>query len=246
LFAVSDKHFIGTPSGDTLKPVAGKSGTSGSTGDNAKPSAALLNTPAGIATDPKADRYFIADSLNHKVRLVEGDKISTAAGTTSGYSGDNGTATAAKLNNCTGVALDPWGNLYIADTGRLADLPHPCMWSGQQSVGPRKLASRVQHCCPFVASTGLNLDPLPPPQATTASAVWTAGLRSSPQWLATAQRASVATETSPRPRASAGPQASRWTSLATCTLLIPVRLLPGSQSGQQIKQRQAAGGCMTP
>ena len=42
--------------------------------------------------------------------------ITTIAGTgTAGYSGDNGAATSAKLNNPHGVALDSSGNVYIAD-----------------------------------------------------------------------------------------------------------------------------------
>jgi hypothetical protein len=139
LFAVSDKHFVGTPSGDTLKAVAGQSGKSGSTGDNAKASAALLNTPAGLAAATSANMYYIADSLNHKVRLVSesGNKISTVAGTTSGYSGDGGLGTAAKLNTCTDVALDPWGNLFIADTGGARPAQLPWQLHAQRADGPR-------------------------------------------------------------------------------------------------------------
>ena len=43
--------------------------------------------------------------------------ITTVAGNgTGGYSGDNGAATSAELHVPAGVALDPSGNLYIADT----------------------------------------------------------------------------------------------------------------------------------
>jgi hypothetical protein len=119
LFAIIDKNFVGTPSGQTLREVAGKSSNSGgATGDNGAATSALLKTPMGLAADPsKPDRFWIADSANHRVRRVDGGTITTAAGTISGYSGDGGLATAAKLSNCTAVAVDASGNLYIADTG---------------------------------------------------------------------------------------------------------------------------------
>ena len=150
LYALADKHFVGKPFGETLKEVAGKSGTSGSTGDNAKASAARLNTPAGIAADPKkAGRFWIADSLNNRVRLVDGEKISTAAGNgTAGFSGDGGPATSARLNNCSAVAVDPWGNLYIADTGRLAYLSMHVVWPAVgRPPGSVHVGCSRQHCC---------------------------------------------------------------------------------------------------
>ena len=61
---------------------------------------------------------YIADQYNHRIRKVTVSTgiISTIAGTgTSSYSGDNGAATSATLNNPYGVALDTSGNVYIAD-----------------------------------------------------------------------------------------------------------------------------------
>ena len=61
---------------------------------------------------------FIADQGNQRVRKVvlSTGVITTVAGNgTSGFSGDGGKATAAKLANPTGVAVDTAGHLFIAD-----------------------------------------------------------------------------------------------------------------------------------
>jgi sugar lactone lactonase YvrE len=77
-----------------------------------------------------AGDLFIADFFNHRVRKVTPDGlISTSAGsgpvdavTTTGYtpkngdfSGDSGPATDARLNGPVGLAMDPYGNLFIGD-----------------------------------------------------------------------------------------------------------------------------------
>ena len=50
-------------------------------------------------------------------RLLWYSDATTVAGNGGhGLSGDNNTATAAQLNNPMGVAVDPAGNIYIADT----------------------------------------------------------------------------------------------------------------------------------
>jgi sugar lactone lactonase YvrE len=100
-----------------LSALAGN-GAAGATGDGAAAINAELYAPYGTAADSAGDVY-IADTDNHRVRKVAADgTITTFAGTgTSGFSGDGGAATSAKLNYPGGVAVDSDGNVYIADTG---------------------------------------------------------------------------------------------------------------------------------
>ena len=63
-------------------------------------------------TQPFLDNLYIADCFNHRIRKVTASTaiISTIAGTgTAGFSGDNGQATSAQINEPTGVAVDATG-----------------------------------------------------------------------------------------------------------------------------------------
>src|SRR5271157_3422482 len=97
-----------------LTTVAG----SDQVGDGGQAVAAQLEQPEGIVVD-RAGNLYIADAANHRVRKVTpAGVISTVAGNGhQGFSGDNGPASAAQLNQPYGLALDVAGNLYIADYG---------------------------------------------------------------------------------------------------------------------------------
>ena len=77
---------------------------------------AALNAPNGIAVDQQGN-IFIADSQNHRIRKIDTRGIiTTVAGNGErGYSGDGGPAVEASLWKPEGVAVDAFGNLYIAD-----------------------------------------------------------------------------------------------------------------------------------
>jgi glucose/arabinose dehydrogenase len=74
-----------------------------------------LGEVAGVAID-SAGSLYIADSGNNRIRKVSNGVITTVAGNRTGaFSGDNGPATGADIDNPSGVAVDSAGNLYIAD-----------------------------------------------------------------------------------------------------------------------------------
>lgn len=77
---------------------------------------ALFNGPRGIALLPNGDGY-LADTGNHLIRKVADDTVTTFAGTAEAAGESNGTGTAASFESPEGLALDPLGNLYVADTG---------------------------------------------------------------------------------------------------------------------------------
>jgi sugar lactone lactonase YvrE len=102
-----------------LKTVAGN-GTPGFAGDGGPATAALLNSPAGMALTTSGAALYIADQLNHRIRKIDiaTGVISTVAGNgIVGFSGDGGAGVSAQLSSPSDVALDLSGNLYIADTG---------------------------------------------------------------------------------------------------------------------------------
>jgi|GEM_PF-1818677 len=81
---------------------------------------AILTTasqPQGITLDGNGNVYF-SDTGNSVIRKLDtsGNLTIVAGIGTAGFSGDGGSALAANLNTPAGVAVDPAGNLYIADT----------------------------------------------------------------------------------------------------------------------------------
>ena len=98
-----------------ITTIAG-TGTQGFSGDSGPATAAQLDSPQGLALTPTA--LYIADTHNHRIRKLDlaTNLLTTIAGSTPGFSGDSGPATAAQLNLPTALTLDASQNLYIADT----------------------------------------------------------------------------------------------------------------------------------
>ncbi|MBF6340685.1 hypothetical protein IU450_33045 [Nocardia abscessus] len=96
--------------------TVGGTGDFGSDGDTGPAVAATLSGPKDVAVEPSGNLY-IADTNNSRIRRVDPRGIiTTVAGSgVSGYSGDGGDATAARMNGPSGVAVHPSGGVLIAD-----------------------------------------------------------------------------------------------------------------------------------
>jgi len=100
-------------SAGVITTVAG--GGSSYPGDNGPATGAALTDPSGVAVDASGNLY-IADTGDYLIRQVSGGVITTVAGNGNCcFSGDNGPATGASLDQPSGVAVDSAGNLYIPD-----------------------------------------------------------------------------------------------------------------------------------
>lgn len=91
-------------------------GSQGFAGDGGAPNKVQMSLPTGVVVDSSGNLYF-ADSLNNRIRKLSGGNVSTYAGNGAfSRSGDGGAADSAQLNTPLGVAVDSFGNSYIADT----------------------------------------------------------------------------------------------------------------------------------
>jgi hypothetical protein len=124
----------------TITTVAG-TGSAGLSGDGGPATLAELNGPSRVAVEPGGG-FVIADRLNHRLRRVAPDgTITTVAGTTQGFSGDNGPAVDAQLDTPLGTAVTASGDYLIADTTnervRLVDATPPApVLTGSSPTSP--------------------------------------------------------------------------------------------------------------
>jgi len=111
-----------------MSTVVNTAGTAGFSGDGGAAAGAQLDLPVSIWVDSTGN-YFVADSGNARIRVVNNQASAiTVGGTTiqptdiatiagGGNGGDGGVATSARLALPWAVAEDTAGNLYIADQG---------------------------------------------------------------------------------------------------------------------------------
>lgn len=101
-----------------IQTIAGNNG-SGFAGDGGPAAASRLNGPTALAVDAQGNLY-IADTGNNRIRKVTPAKASVVAtsyqGGTIGTIAEGGTGPLA-LSSPQYVAVDPAGDVFIADTG---------------------------------------------------------------------------------------------------------------------------------
>lgn len=104
-------RIVDTQGRSTL--LAGQAGVSGYADGAA--ATARFRKPAGLVVASDG-MVFVADSGNHVVRRIANGSVSTLAGDGERGSRD-GSGSAARFNEPTGLALAPDGSLYVADFG---------------------------------------------------------------------------------------------------------------------------------
>ena len=114
-YVVSGNDIRRIASNGIIATVAGN-GSPGFSGDGGPAILAQLNFPSSIALDTSGNLY-IADLDNNRIRKVNSvGAISTIAGDGSyGYAGDGGLASSARFRGVMSLAIDAFGDLFIAD-----------------------------------------------------------------------------------------------------------------------------------
>jgi sugar lactone lactonase YvrE len=118
-FAETANHVVRRIDTAGVLTIIAGTGTQGFSGDSGLASAALLDSPTGLAISATGT-LFLADTHNQRIRRIDAATgiITTIAGTgIAGYAGDGALATAATLNLPGPIALDAAGNIFFADTG---------------------------------------------------------------------------------------------------------------------------------
>ena len=100
-----------------ITTIAGN-GNRGYGGDGGPATAAMFNFIWNVAIDPVSGDIYVSDQVNGRIRKIDHATgvITTAAGNgTYGNSGMGGLAASASFEQPVGIAVDKYGNLFIAD-----------------------------------------------------------------------------------------------------------------------------------
>ncbi|HTI59824.1 T9SS type A sorting domain-containing protein [Mucilaginibacter sp.] len=135
----------------------GATGTTNGTGTTAR-----FNQPAGIAYDAVSNCLYVSDFANNQIRKVTtAGAVTLFAGSAAGTAGSaDGTGSAATFNGPNGIAVDPSGNIYVADQNnneirKITPAGVVTTFAGNTTGGS---ADGVGTAASFVTPSGLDLD----------------------------------------------------------------------------------------
>jgi len=112
---VAEKARIRKISKSGLITTIAGTGIVGLSGDGGPATNSQINYVQGMISDDRGNFYF-ADRLNHRIRKIDSKGIvTTYAGTSDGFSGDGGPATAAQLSGPISFVIDYTGSMVIGD-----------------------------------------------------------------------------------------------------------------------------------
>jgi len=98
-----------------VSTIAGLAGSAGS--NDGAAAVARFNGPGGVAVD-KTGNVYVADTGNDIIRKITPAGVVTTVGGLALHTGvDDGLGMAARFYNPTGLALDIFENVYVADSG---------------------------------------------------------------------------------------------------------------------------------
>jgi hypothetical protein len=96
----------------TLAGLAGSWGSADGVGSGAR-----FSSPLGVSVDD-AGNVYVADAGNHLIRkIMPSGLVATLAGLAASGGNVDGVWNGARFQHPSGIAVDTWGNLYVADTG---------------------------------------------------------------------------------------------------------------------------------
>ena len=153
--ADGDNHRIRVIENGQVRTLAGTGEAGHLDGDAAR---AKLHAPGGVAIG-KDGAVYVADTMNHRIRVIENGQVRTLVGTgTAGFM--NGSAEEAQLDRPAELAIDEQGWLYVADVGnnriRLVRHGRVSTFAGS---GQRGFADGQQDGAHFNAPTSVALGP---------------------------------------------------------------------------------------
>lgn len=117
--ALPTLHIVVEPTGPNRLTLLAGTGAAGFRGDGGPAAFARLSSPTDVWFD-EADNLYIADTDNHRIRVIDASTraIRTVAGSgLAGFQGDTGRALEVALNRPTAVATNAAGEIFIIDSG---------------------------------------------------------------------------------------------------------------------------------